>query len=90
MDGQQIETQTVNVAPNASASVSFPPVTLAEAGVHGVVRAGTDALPADNAFHFVLSPSQAVSVLVVDSGTADSPSSLSVEGARHRHDAGIS
>jgi hypothetical protein len=38
------------------------------------VSAGTDALPADNAFHFVLSPSQAVPVLIVDSGTGDSPS----------------
>jgi hypothetical protein len=59
MDGQQIEKTTVNVGANASASVSFQPVTLGEAGVHGVIRAGTDALPADNAFHFVLSPSQA-------------------------------
>jgi hypothetical protein len=32
------------------------------------VRAGTDALEADNVFHFVLTPSQAVSVLVVDQG----------------------
>jgi hypothetical protein len=74
MDGQQIEKQTVNVAANASASVTFQPVTLAEAGVHGVVHAGADSLPADNTFHFVLSPSQAVSVLVVDGGAADSPS----------------
>jgi hypothetical protein len=71
MDGQQIETQKVTVAANASASVQFQPVTLTDPNVHGVVRAGTDALPADNAFHFVLSPSQAVSVLIVDNGVGD-------------------
>jgi len=36
--------------------------------VRGVVRAGSDVLPADNAFHFVLTPSPAVSVLIIDSG----------------------
>jgi hypothetical protein len=36
-----------------------------------VVRAGSDALPADNAFHFVLTPSQSVSVLLIDGGEAD-------------------
>jgi len=75
MDNQQIEKTTVNVAPNASASVTFQPVTLADAGVSGLVKAGTDAMPTDNTFNFVLSPSQAVSVLIVD-GSAGESSSL--------------
>lgn len=74
MDGQKIEAQNVTVPANASTSVSFQPVTLTDNNVHGVVTAGTDLLPADNAFHFVLSPSQAVSVLIVDSGSSDAPS----------------
>ena len=40
------------------------PFTLANPSVHGVVRAGTDPMPADNTFDFVLTPSQSVSVLV--------------------------
>ena len=71
MDGQQIEKQSVTVGPNASGQVSFAPVTLAEAGVHGVVRAGSDALPSDNAFHFVLSPSSQVSILIIDNTLVD-------------------
>jgi len=74
MDGQQIEKQSVTVGPNASGQVSFAPVTLAEAGVHGVVRAGSDALPSDNAFHFVLSPSSQVSILIVETGGSESSS----------------
>jgi hypothetical protein len=68
IDGHQVETLSVNIAPNASTSVVFQPFTLGEPSLHGVVRAGSDAFMADNSFDFVLSPSQAVSILVVDSG----------------------
>lgn len=78
IDGHQVEQQTVNVAAGASGSVSFAPFVLAGNSVRGTVRAGTDALPADNVFHFVLSPSRPVSVLVIDSGDrADSSFYLS-------------
>ena len=36
--------------------------------MRGSVKAGTDPLPADNTFNFVVTPSEPVSVLVVDSG----------------------
>ena len=49
--------------------MTFAPFTLAEPQVHGVVKAGSDPLPADNTFDFVMTPSQPVSVLIVDSGT---------------------
>ena len=58
----------MSVGANASTSVTFAPFTLAEPGVRGVVKAGTDPLPADNTFDFVLAPSAPVSVLVVDGG----------------------
>jgi hypothetical protein len=74
MDGQQVEKTTVNIAANSSASVQFQPVTLADAGVHGAVKAGSDAMPADNTFNFVISPSHAVSVLVAESGSGDASS----------------
>src|SRR5207244_4080829 len=77
IDGHQVESKPVNIVANGSASVSFAPFTLAEANLRGTVRAGTDAMPQDNVFHFVLTPSRPVSVLVVapheDSGGANDP-----------------
>jgi hypothetical protein len=68
IDGHQIETKPVTVAPNASASVTFAPFTLSDPQVHGVIKAGSDAFPADNTFDFVMTPSQQVSILIVDNG----------------------
>jgi hypothetical protein len=68
MDGRKLETQSINIAPNASASTTFQPFTLADPAMSGVVRAGADQLPADNAYYFVVTPSQDVSVLVVNNG----------------------
>jgi hypothetical protein len=73
--GRQLESRTVTIAPNSTASVTFAQFTLTEPAAHGVVKAGTDQLQADNTFDFVLNPSQNVSVLVVDSG-ADQTSSF--------------
>jgi hypothetical protein len=74
IDGHDLQTQPVTVAAHASTSVVFTPFTLAEANVRGAVRAGTDALPADNIFHFVLAPSEPVSLVVIDSGVQASSS----------------
>jgi hypothetical protein len=41
---------------------------LSSPNVRGTVRAGTDPLPADNTFNFVLAPSEPVSLVIVDSG----------------------
>jgi hypothetical protein len=71
IDGHQIQTQNVNVGGSAATSVSFTPFTLAEPNVRGTIRAGSDPLPADNVFHFVLAPSKPVSLLVVESGSRD-------------------
>lgn len=69
VDGLQVETQRVTIAPDASMSVSFAPFTLATEGVRGAIRAGSDDLAIDNSFYFVLAPSQPLSVLIVDSGS---------------------
>jgi len=63
--GQVVDTRPVSIGPNAAGSVTFPALTVSDAFVRGAVRAGTDALAADNDFFFVLSPSRPVSVLVV-------------------------
>jgi hypothetical protein len=67
IDGRTIETQPVGVASNASSSVVFAPFTVGEANMKGTVRAGSDQLPQDNAFDFVLTPGRPVDVLVIDS-----------------------
>ena len=68
VDGLEIESKAVTIAPRSSTSVTFAPFTVPEANVRGTVRAGTDLLPADNTFHFVVSPSAPVSVAIVESG----------------------
>jgi Aerotolerance regulator N-terminal/von Willebrand factor type A domain/CARDB len=72
IDGHPVGTRQVSVEANASASVTFPPFTVAQPNMRGVVRAGSDKLPADNVFNFVLSPSRPVSVLVVQGDGAGS------------------
>jgi Aerotolerance regulator N-terminal/von Willebrand factor type A domain len=77
VDGHEIETLNATVPAHASSSVSFAAFTLAGPNVHGMVKAGTDPMPADNTFHFVLTPSEPVSLLIVDSGAADASLYLS-------------
>ncbi len=66
LDGHVAQTARVTVQPNASASTTFPPVTLTAPNTRGIVRIGDDALARDNAFHFVLSPPRPVTVAVVN------------------------
>ena len=68
IDGHEIQTERAAVAPHAAGSVSFAQFTLTGPNVRGSVRAGADLLPADNTFHFVLAPSEPVSLAIVDSG----------------------
>ena len=66
--GRAVQTQPLNVEAAGSASVTFDPVTIAAADMRGTLRAGNDALAADNVFNFVLSPVAPVHVIVVDRG----------------------
>ena len=72
VDGHVIESQRATIQPHASSAVTFTAFTLAGPNVRGTVRAGTDPLPADNAFHFVLTPSAPVSIAIVDNSSPDS------------------
>ena len=74
IDGRQIATRQVTIAPNATGSVTFDALTVADANVRGVIRAGSDALAADNNFFFVLSPSRTISVLLIHADGAQSGS----------------
>jgi hypothetical protein len=66
LDGQRVETRAVDVAAHGSATVRFAPAPLPRRAVLGRVTAAMDAPAVDDAFHFVLSPRQTVSVLVVE------------------------
>src|SRR3954447_10172352 len=74
IDGHEIQTEKATVPAHASGSVSFTQFTLSTPNVRGLVRAGTDPMPADNTFNFVLAPSEPVSLIVVDSGDRDASS----------------
>ncbi|MYK88936.1 MAG: VWA domain-containing protein, partial [Acidobacteria bacterium] len=56
MEGREIETLTADLPPAGSTTVDFAPVTLGDAQMFGAVRIAPDALPADDVFHFVVSP----------------------------------
>jgi hypothetical protein len=66
--GRPVQTQPLAVEAGSSASVTFDPVTVGAANVRGTVRAGNDALVADNVFNFVISPVQPLRVIVIDRG----------------------
>ena len=68
--GLKVSSQTFSVEAGASTSVTFEPVTISGRNYKGTVRLGDDALPADNAFHFVVSPSEPVHVVLVDRGSS--------------------
>ncbi|HSR41375.1 MAG TPA: BatA domain-containing protein, partial [Longimicrobiales bacterium] len=66
LDGRTMATRTASVRPGGAATVEFDPVTLPDRAVRGTVRAGTDGLPGDNAFHFVLNAGRSLRILVVE------------------------
>lgn len=69
LNGREIQTQAASIAADDAGTVTFAPFTLSERNTRGTVRAAADGLPKDNAFHFALSPGQAISVLVVNGGS---------------------
>src|SRR4030095_3289468 len=72
VDGRLVDTRTVSLEPNSAASVTFPALTVASP-MRATVRAGTDALPADNQFNFVMTPRRRVSVWMIQAeGTSSS------------------
>ena len=75
IDGRPIQSQPLSVDASSSTSITFEPVTVAGNFLRGTVRAGSDALAADNEFHFVVTPAQAVRVVVIDR-TGSGPSVL--------------
>ena len=73
VDGRLVDTRPISIDANSSGTVTFPQLTVA-APMRASVRAGEDPMPADNAFHFVMSPSRPVSVLIVQADGAPNSS----------------
>lgn len=76
LDGQDLQTRTVTLQPDAATSVQFQPFTLSQPHTRGSVRVPEDGLEADNTLDFVLSPGTALSVLIVEGPTASRDVSL--------------
>jgi hypothetical protein len=81
LNGREAEGKPLTIAANQAGSVQFSTFTLGQAELRGTVTAGTDALPADNRFDFVLTPDQAVSVTVLRSPGARPEATLYLERA---------
>ena len=76
MEGREVEMLTADLPPAGSTTIDFAPVTLGDVQMFGAVRIAPDALPADDVFHFVVSPGQVVTVLVVGSAAAPDDANL--------------
>jgi hypothetical protein len=76
IDGRQIQARPVTIPANGSASITFEPFTLAGPNTRATVRTPPDRLPADDAFHVVLSPVRPLPVLVVEPDLAARDASL--------------
>jgi hypothetical protein len=81
IDGERVETQEIDLEPGGTAVVQFRPAVLPGRAVHGVIRAGDDALPSDNEFHFVAAPEEPVRVLVIEPRGAGANHSFFLERA---------
>ena len=76
MEGRGVETLAADLPESGSTTIDFAPVTLGDTSTYGAVRIEADDLPADDAFYFVVSPGQVVTVLVVGSGRASDEANL--------------
>ena len=83
IDGRVVQDLRISVGSNASASISFSPVTITAPNTRAMVRLGAagapevDALSRDNVFNFVLTPAAPVPVMAVSQGPADATLYLS-------------
>lgn len=71
VDGKTVQTEKINVAAHASASVTFAPMTVSSAHLRGVVRLPDDRLDPDNQFAFVVSPARPLRVILIERPGSD-------------------
>ena len=76
LQGRPAGSAEISLGPNSSALVTLPTFTLSDPFTRGSVRTPGDDLPANDVAHFVLSPGEGFSVLVVESGADPGEPSL--------------
>lgn len=76
LEGRVVETRSLSLEKDASATVAFTAVPLPPAATRASVRVAADALPVDDAFHFLIAPGRDVGVLVLEAGGARPQASL--------------
>jgi len=70
VNGIPVGSKPANLEAGASTTVSFDPFTINARNMRATVKIADDALNADNAFNFVLSPSEPLRVAIVDRGSS--------------------
>ena len=77
IDGRVIQTKPVSLDAKGAVTTTFDPVTITAENTRAAVKIGDDALAADNAFYFVLTPPRPVDVTLVTRATRNSALYLS-------------
>jgi hypothetical protein len=66
LNSRVVETRRVQLTPRSASTVTFTRVPIPDGETRGTISAAPDALRADDTFYFTLSPSQELSVLVLE------------------------
>jgi hypothetical protein len=66
LDGRTVQAVRVDVPAGGAVEVAFQPLTVGDQAARATVRAGSDALPADNVLHFVIAPEPGLRLLIVE------------------------
>lgn len=77
----EVETREVTVDANSARSIAFEPRPLGNEAVRGAVVAGSDDLPGDNRYYFMINPGETLDVLVLENSGAHDTDSLYFEYA---------
>ncbi len=70
IDGRAVQSARVSAGGNGSTSTTFQPVTLTAPNTRASIRLPEDRLARDNVFHFVLSPSEPLPVVLLTRSSA--------------------
>lgn len=89
VDGRTLQTVEVELPDQGPVGVQFEPVTVPDRTARGTVRAGSDAMPADNAFHFTLAAGRSLRVLVAVPGSGSGPFLERALEVASQHDVGV-
>jgi len=65
IEGERVDARAVSLEPNSAVTVSFRPQPLTDRALRGTIRAGSDSLPEDNTFYFMVNPGGTLPVLLL-------------------------